>query len=298
MALAVYVLAAVAALAQPGARGRWIAPRPDVKGNLTRAEADALKAKVVAAAEVLRDAALPLEGYDAVGAANIVAESPAADERNLPVAASVSLVLRPRRGGPQPGWSVLVRVNSIDRLTSRTPYLRDEAGPMYVEPPVLGQMGGYPVYESNTGRSPVVALARGKAPLLVAVSRERVLRARIGDAKRLLSQIENLAGAADAAADARKRLEALEAELAAMPPAERSADAYIGATERPSGLSEPNAAGARRLVTPNPKLFDPNLPRAGIYVMLLGHPDDYGVPPQMDEIRRKVDLGRLEKLID
>lgn len=279
---------------------QWVPPKPAVKGNLNRAESDALKAKLLELVEVLREAAAPPAGYDAVGAVTVLAERTALDDRRLPVTGSVSVSFRPRARGGQPRPGIGFLANSFEAVLARTPYLRDESGPVYVAPAPAGQRGGFPIYESSSGRSPVLVLGSGKQPPFVPVTRERVLRARIGDARRLLEELEKLGAAAagDVLADTRRRLHALEAELAAMPAEERSAEAYIGNSARPSGLADAGSPGARALVAPNTRLLDPSLPRAALRFLTFGQFDEYGLAPELENIRARIDLERVLKILE
>ena len=69
------------------------------------------------------------------------------------------------------------------------------------------------------------------------------------------------------------RVKGLEAELAGLSPAERSAPAYLprgSNKDRASGLAAPGSTDGTRIVTINPALFDPKKPKSDIQLIILG----------------------------
>jgi hypothetical protein len=74
---------------------------------------------------------------------------------------------------------------------------------------------------------------------------------------------------AEGRAHAEARVAELEAELAGMTPAERSSPAWIGPSQKLSGLVGAGDEGAVMVVEPNPDFYDRSLPRTAVQAMVV-----------------------------
>lgn len=95
------------------------------------------------------------------------------------------------------------------------------------------------------------------------------------------------------------KLKALEAELAGLSPAQRSATAYIPRTsnrDRASGLAPQGVTDGTRIVTINPALFDPKKPKSAIQLIILG--TTMYNPRLFDQVQQQLDKTALMKLIE
>lgn len=94
------------------------------------------------------------------------------------------------------------------------------------------------------------------------------------------------------------RLKGLEAELAALSPAEKTAPAYFPRNpnkDRASGLAAPGADGTR-IVTINPALFDATKPKSAIQLIVLG--TTQYEPTLYDQVQQQIDYTALANLIE
>ncbi|HWR54171.1 MAG TPA: hypothetical protein VN428_23880 [Bryobacteraceae bacterium] len=298
MRLVAYLLTAcVIATAQPASvRGRFFPAKPSVKGSLAKLDADQLKLRMTALTELLAAAASPFEGCDAVAAVRISADPQGAGALQGAVTGTAEITLRPARGSKREPESLTFRINALDAVLGR-PYLTDESGEMYIELAPVETIGGHHLYRRSGQGSPVLVITRPGLPAFRPVTRERVIRARLAEASRLFEQMSSAGeAAAAAAAQAKERVAALTAELSATSAAELAAPAEIGGDTRVSGLTDPGAEGARRVVGILP-LSDPSLSGA-IRILTLEHSDAFGHRPELEAIRRKVDLARAVKIME
>jgi hypothetical protein len=92
---------------------------------------------------------------------------------------------------------------------------------------------------------------------------------------------------------------ALEAELAALTPAERAAPAYLPRgtnKDRASGLAAQGSTDGTRIVTINPALFDPKKPKSEIQLIILG--TTKYEPKVFDQVQQQLDKTALLNLIE
>ncbi len=289
----------VIAAAQPAsAGGRFFPAKPSVKGSLDKREADRLKLKMSALTELLAAAASPFDGYDAVAAVRISAAPESASPLVGAVTGTAEVLLHPTRSSKREPDSLTFRINVLDTILGR-PYVRDDKGDMYIEPTVVDSVGEYRLYRPAVQGSPVLVITRPNQPAFLPVSRERLIRARLAEASRLFEQMSNAGeAAAGAAAQAKERVAALSAELSSTSAAELGAPAEIGGDTRASGLAEPGAEGVRRVVTPLKISDDARPPSGTIHILTLEHSDAFGHRPELEAIRRKVDLARAVKIME
>ncbi|WP_224364605.1 hypothetical protein [Hyalangium versicolor] len=95
------------------------------------------------------------------------------------------------------------------------------------------------------------------------------------------------------------RQKELEAELASLSPAERSAPAYLPRSpnkDRPSGLAAKGSTDGTRIVTINPGLFDAKKPKSEIQLLILGT-TQYS-QKLYDPVQQQIDKAALLGLID
>lgn len=225
------------------------------------------------------------------------------------------------------GGQLMVVANAVGTANAAgTPAsFTDGAGDMFIEPRITRRIAGFPVYEDR-----VLIVTNISRPMLIPVSVERVLKARMADLRKAVAESRGEAskqesGSGSAAmADAIKQLEALyeqmretnpkgaaelkaniekmrqttpavrdverqsgdtlrtfvgrhseqlrrlEAHLAALSPAERRAQAYIGGKSQDEwGLGHSGDDGAYPLVSYNPAFFDHGAPRTAIQLLAL-----------------------------
>ena len=175
--------------------------------------------------------------------------------------------------------SFLVYVNDVEALFSIPPdkVAADEDGTLYRGPRRLADLAGFPRYEQDL-RNTALVITRRPGSILVPVSQARVIRARIREVAQEAARYERARDEWRAAT--RERQRALEAELAALSPAERAAAAYCCyGSSRPSGLSAPDDPQARRVVAVNPALFDRAAPPRAFQLLIVEgrpprNPDD------------------------
>ncbi len=295
MRLAVYLCAACAvATAQPApAGGRFFPAKPSVKGSLDKRQADRLKVKMIALTELLVSAALPLTDYDAVASARVAADPEGAGPLVGAVTGAAEVLLRPIRRSKSGPDSLIFHINALDKILGR-PYVSDSQGDMYIEPTPVDSLGEYRLYRPTVQGSPVLVITRPNRPAFVPVTRGRLIRARLAEATRLFEQMSGAGeAAAGAAAQAKERVAALTAELSSTSAAELEAPAEIGGDTRASGLAAPGVQDTRRVVTPL------EMSAAGaIHVLTLEHSDAFGHRPELEAIRRKVDIARAVEIME
>lgn len=297
---AVLLLTACAiASAQPASTGgRFFPAKPSLKGRLDKRAAERLKSKMALLTELLAAAASPLRGLDAVASIRIVAEPESSGPLTGTVTGTAELMLRPLKRSEGEPDSLTFRINALDAVLGRA-YLTDEQGQMYVEPAPEDRVGDHYLYRPFTRGSPVLVITTPNRPAFVPVSRERLIRARLAEASRLFEQMSSLGeAAASAAAQAKERMTALTSELGSTSATELASPAEIGGTGRASGLAEPGAPGARRVVAPLNLADGAQAGSGAIYVLTLEHSDAFGHKPELEAIRRRVDLARAAKIMD
>ena len=74
---------------------------------------------------------------------------------------------------------------SVNSLPLGLPYAEDSLGPMYLEPPVVGQLAGSPIYDGGT-----IVMTKITRPMFLPVTRERFLLSQIAAARQGLSDYE------------------------------------------------------------------------------------------------------------
>ncbi len=242
--------------------------------------------------------------------------------------------------------SVRVEVNSLTPLLydAAGPLIEDSTGPIFIEPVLVGEVSGNPLYQTRI-RTCVAVLKAHDRQVWLPVSRERLLRAQIAEFRSRAGEADNEVSAALAeqleadkemdeticrlratdpvAADRMERevaamrrelerqrpevvagmgrmndtvtgwIARLEAQLAAMSPAERAQPAYVtGAGSVLEILADPADEGARALVAPNPDYFeaDQALTRFQLITVRMSSLADH--PPEtaiVESVRRELD---------
>jgi len=219
--------------------------------------------------------------------------------------------------------TITIAVNDISAVAqgglgdSAKPYV-DQSGRFFTstaEP--VDTLHGYPVYRVVNDQW--VVMRRNDVPFFVPVSRQRFLQynidwteANLGKARANLEKNKaTLANAPNAANILKEANEALAAEqssldearkiLAAMTPEQRAAPAFIedaassGSIPR---LLEPNSEGANAVVSVNPALMDPNLPRYAPQVIAVRiTTDDPNWPEFAERLDSEIDWQALDKML-
>ena len=161
------------------------------------------------------------------------------------------------------------------------PYMEDDSGRVYFEPKPDGTEHGYPHYP-NSAAGGCTLVSSINRPLWLPVSRERVLKPMIEKQRAGLVEVRDMIARlkvslpngvpADVATQLKEqetRIHALEAEFAAMSPAERASQAYFWPDSH--GLTPIVGAGhegATALVAPNPAYLA-GTPRTAIQTVSL-----------------------------
>jgi hypothetical protein len=194
---------------------------------------------------------------------------------------------------PEAESSIFIRVSFNSRkllLPEKDCVRRDAQGKICVLPATLRQVAGFPVYQGL-----VMFIQRDPSrPLFLPVSQERYIRAAIAAEEKSVASYARL-GKTDPKTET--RLSDLQAELAGLTPAERAAPAYhnSGKRVRPSGLGSPGSRESRPLVTDNPELFDPALPRTAFQLAAITtHPLDTKVSVLARALLEGVDWGQVQ----
>ena len=140
----------------------------------------------------------------------------------------------------------------------------------YMAPRELGNVAGFPLYDSFEGR---LWLTKRKQPPWLPVTQEEWVRAR-------LEQEQRRAPPSYAGAEIQQRyasnLAKLQQELEGLSPPERAAPAYFGSgpplgeTPLPSGRLRPGVFQARMVVRLNKDFFDPQLPPSTPQTIVIG----------------------------
>jgi len=225
---------------------------------------------------------------------------------------------------------------------TNTRHMEDELGTFFYTPKAVGVLQGRPLYECDA-----VVFTKIQKPSWIPVTRERFLRhamdwaqkAAKAEQESLNESQQNLARLDKADREEAEKnaqgvglqikkdaaehpgwlrfipgeyLKALQAELASLTPQERASQAYFGdwkTSLRASGLVEPNEAGARPLVSPNPEFFNKSLPRTALQsIVIIGlrsaeearrHPENPD-PAQLRilELRDTLDWNKVMALFD
>jgi hypothetical protein len=194
-------------------------------------------------------------------------------------------------------------VNDPDAiLGGSSGYQIDQQARITFEPKVTGQVDGFPVYEGDF----VVLSPRGQ-PVFTPMSEQRFLDYEIDrtrkierDARKDLEGLPEGPTKQRLVGRYRQRVQALEAELASLPVARRSAPARmpvdLRSTRRASLLSERPDPTDRLIVTLNPKLFDPTKPRSAVQLIIIGTP--HALPEVYRQVWQQIDKKKLLSLID
>ncbi len=253
----------------------------DPHSELSRAEFKVVNERLRAITEVLRESAalkspvgFEVAVYRAVG---ISTETLDASSRRLPGSSLRVQLFRyiqtcescPIEAQAESSSHIDIRFNNIYPVFPlwQKPYESDAEGPIYVGPFPKGDLAGFTIYQAP-GRGPKLLLTnRVKRPVLVPVSQERYLRARIGRAQKGLDGYRSRGQTNDYLI---RDIAALESELAGLSADERAAPAHVGgATSRPSGLSPAFDRKSQALLAPNPEFYDRTLPRTSLQVAVV-----------------------------
>jgi hypothetical protein len=174
-------------------------------------------------------------------------------------AGKLRIVAMPLRGDDRPGATLTVLVNSLGCVFSDAPYFTDGTGPVYISPGPMGLDE-----HGNTKAAKCVFVTQRKLPIVVPVTRERVLQHAIADATDAVKEIETMQAAVPAArradyakpvAERRARLSKLQGILSAMSASDRAAAAVINLDPETIFASEGDATRLP-IVDANPKFFD------------------------------------------
>lgn len=214
---------------------------------------------------------------------------------------------RGRAGVSVEGPPFQIYINDPEQMLPNRRYNIDQQAKFATELPITGSMDGFPVYGGE-----FIYLSKRDEPPFIPVSQERYLshliastRADIAKMNARFLSSSSFMTAGSAGANERylqkfeQRLQAYEAELAALSPAERDADAYRprDITEaRPSGLAPIGSTDGTRIVTLNPKLYDASKWPGRIQNIVIGTPRY--LPQVYGEAQRQIDKAELMKLID
>lgn len=259
------------------------------------------------ATPVLRD----LRGYDWQAFASIKTYH---SDPKAPIAGVLGYIVHPYTiypGRPTQssaeGPPFNIYINDPEQMLPNQLYDVDQDARFATEPKVTGEIDGFPVY----GGEMIFISRRGASPF-VPVSQQRYLERRIDVSKAELAEMNKTFSSvpvkpkSDAAAEREKflgkfedRLASLERELADLSADERAADAWIGGNSRPSrpsGLARSGVAGASRIVTLNPQLYDATKPRTAIQNILLGTPRY--LPEVYSNVQRQLDKQAVLSVID
>jgi hypothetical protein len=203
------------------------------------------------------------------------------------------------------GPGLKIHINDPEQMLANQLYNVDEDAHFTTEPKVTGELNGLPVYSNQF----VYISKRHEAPFM-AVSQQRYLTHKISKAGAELKEMnENFAGVPldksnpRAVSERQKfvkvfeaRLQALQDELAGLSDSERAEDAYLntgGKATRPSGLA--TGTNGDLIMTLNPNLFDPALPRTAIQNIVLGTPQYF--PELYKAVQQQIDKHTLLNLI-
>ena len=287
----------------------------DPHSELSRAEFKVVNEKLRAVTEVLRESAalkspvgFEVAVYQAVG---ISTESLDASSKLLPGSSLRIQLFRyiqtcetcPIEPQAESSSHIVIRFNNIYPLFPlwQKPYESDAEGPIYVGPFAKGDLAGFTIYQAP-GRGPKFVLTnRVTKPVLVPVSEERYLRARIGRAQKGLDGYRSRGQTNDYLI---RDIAALENELAGLSAAERAAPAQVaGATSRPSGLSPAFDRKSQALLAPNPDFYDRTLPRTSLQIAVVEtYPAELTFASfsveKIQELLDTVDWKRIASLLD
>jgi len=246
-----------------------------------------------------------LRGYDWATFGRIDGQS------GHPLKASLGIIAYPyffntklnRAESSAEGAPFTISLNDPDIVVGHGNYQVDRDARFTFAPIAVGTLDGYPVY-GNDDR--FVVIMKDPKLLFVPVTQQQYLELRISQERKSFADLTTSLKALpdgpskQAALDkGESRVEALEAELAALSPAERAAPALDpegGPTKRASHLAETSALNTRAIVMPNPKVFDPNRPRTAVQLVVLG-----SVRYQAElfkQVQAQIDKAALLKLID
>ncbi len=292
--------------ARPGAWRPSSFDRPyDPHSELSRTEFKVVTEKLRAISEVLRESPVlksPVGFEIAVRhAAGFSTEAFRETSKQLPGSSVTVQLFRyiqtcetcPIEPEAESSAHIVIRFNNIYPLFPlwQKPYENDDQGPIYVGPFKKGDLAGFSVYQAP-GRGPKFVLTnRVTRPVLVPVSQERYLRARIGRAQKGLDGYRSRGQTNDYLI---RDIAAFEGELAGLSQAQRAAPAHIaGASTSASGLSPAIDPKSQALVAPNPEFYDRTLPRTSLQIAVV---ETY--PPELASVRTSFVVQKLQELLD
>jgi len=167
--------------------------------------------------------------------------------------------------GTPPKRRIATQINQIDFLiNSISPVTldhigatrwEDTQGEFYLEPPVTGQVAGFPLYKD------LMVIARRGESIWAPVSQERFLKV----------WIEDLRSGTTSAALRTSTLKSVEERLASLSATERKAPVCVIPPKEPvrwqMTLAPMGTPGCRRIVEANIEMFNPKLPRSAIQLI-------------------------------
>jgi hypothetical protein len=208
--------------------------------------------------------------------------------------------------------SIRIAVNDLSALdpAGLDDFFRDDQGRFYsTSKELTGTSHGYPLYGET------VLLTRNKVPVFIPVSRGRYVKAkiarmegRIADAQARRTKVAGNSSAAsvmpqlnEAIAGQQRYVDALKAQYAAMPGAERDSPAVVssdgGATDLPE-FAAPDDADATHILYINPALIDRNLPRTAVQILTVTIASDAEHWPGLDaKINSQLDWSALAGML-
>ncbi len=204
-----------------------------------------------------------------------------------------------------PGWrsptrAFRVQANGLDLFFRSTDkWEADARGQMYFEPVRLPDMAGFPAYGKG-----LVVVTRSERPLYIPAPLERTMKFVIA---------QNAKGIEDMKDPSQQRIvdrtkacnTKLEAELAAMSPAERAGPTYFAMGRVPGRdracdpFSSASDKTARRIIIENPEFFDSKRPPTAIQVVFVnfyGFNQTTADRAQVDRIAKRLDWSALAAL--
>jgi hypothetical protein len=168
---------------------------------------------------------------------------------------------KPRR---VPESSLDLSINTLDELC--TGHCRE----VFLEPPVRERIAGFPVYAVDRhGTIRELVIAKRDQPLFVPVSQKAMIDPQIREWRAKLDTLRRDGVPPEGQSLLIELATALEERLAAMSPAERSAQAWGGCVndDQTTHLCTPQDEGARPYVRYNPSFFDRTAPKTAFQLV-------------------------------
>lgn len=250
---------------------------------MKRADSAAFAATIIQVRDIVNDAPVlaTREGFDLRPLGDMYAVA------NAPIRGSYwfQVFRHPRRRGDHAFVSGTLILNPDIKVHDAGEMVgHDGDASFWIEREAAPLDRGYPRRETATG--PETLLTTGRRPLVVPVSAERLLRVEIGKVRKRNPNEPFV----------RERLQDLEARLAALSPAQRSAQArHCITVPPPDGLCSDNRG--KPIVTANPDFYDRTLPVTAVQAMLVKMHGSGTAAALAKTIYDQIDLARLADLL-